>query len=1783
MRSLASPKLRPKIVAQAVAAAAAAWFLPAQAATLDINFDSDPTALFEATGGTPGPIWTPTDGNPSSGGYLTITDAVDSQSAFLIFKDADGGKIVTGFTFTADVRIGNDFGDANLRGADGFSISFARSSDPFLASQNTGQLAAGLPEAGTATGLAISFDAWSGNVLPDGPDREGVIVRLDNRTIGGVDLATRNGLCADQNSLQTGTNDLSGTTAPLCWQPIAVTLATDGKLTVSYKGRVILNAFQTGYVPSPGRLVFAGRTGSNNQIQHVDNIHLVTTLATAPVVSAVTAGLKSWSFQIFDNGTDNLVDPATVVVKSGATVLTPTVTKVDNTTTVTYSQATVYPASSTQTLTIDYKDTNGNVIPTVTRSFVVPAYAQVYSIGLNFGASEPLATGHLVDPNDGTVLAGLNQDDVAGVAAVAQGGWNNMVDLNDRAASGANGSLTGLSVFNKGNIDASTAAATYVEWHCPNTWTTTAAGTVHTENYNNFAAGADRILMTGYLDTANATTTRITITNLPAIYSTNGYEVWIYASGTVTLRGGGYRILTPEGIVLKNYKLGTTVAAAPSTYTEDLGVNHTDVGDYLRFPGLVARDIVIEATTENGLGNTGTPRAPVEAVQLVLGATALTAPVIGDVNFTPQKLFFTIADVPGVTVDPSSITVKLDTGSTNIPVTISKNGGITTVSYDIVADKHAFFTAAAHTLNISVNGGAAVAKTFTVAAFTTVDVRTSLPFNAADTTKPGYRLRVHGYDNASFLRGPGDRNQTIIIERALNNGFIDPSTGLPYDNRLVGLGEDAEGYLDFAGPININNASGDIGKWTDATKGRADVVLPGGVTGDNYEVEFVTYLKIPQGYYRFAVNSDDGFRASIAPGQDAAGGQILGQFNGGRGEGTPTFFDFAIPQDGVYPFRLTFWQGTGGQNIELWAQDILTAEQHLVGDFDTSGVLQAGSIGAYRAATNARPSIRRALPVQNWIGGYANDDIIIESRDDTNGISAVVIDPATVKLVINGTNQTTGVTVTKTDNITKLVRAGSLSNLLYSGVNTIQYIRSWTEGGTVVTYTNQYNINVAPYFGAVPPAYKVPIEQIDTSKPGFFAFVDQMDKAPTSGTQADGGRITGGGDGNRMPRPEQQLAGSEMNPVTGLRYPNIADKGPNGNWTYTFDIFNFRSPADGAAGVGLFTATAPALPLPGINTDAVMPGLPGAGFQEAGRDNSVMETITYLNLKKGVYVLGVNSDDGYVATVGADPHDTLGVMVGHAAFGRGNSGNLAGPTGTSPYTTLVALGANTGSTPFSLIVSEDGIYPMRILFWEGGGGVNAEFFMLNKDNGEVVLVNDLASADWVPAAYSGYTGPARPWTRFSVSPTPWENRIQQAGPDSLKIWGRTPSQINSNDIVNDSDSRRPFPNTPIGGVIANGASESVRILLDGADVTASADVSTSGTDKTITYKPGKGTNPLLASGSTHTASLVYANGTNSWTFRVQPYITVDATNRLDFSKVSAADRGFQVRAAQASDTSGLANTVAARETQLAGTPVDTFSIKGPGPRGEYFLTNGVINWSIARNKKTDGTTIGGAETGNFENSGLAFWPYGNIPDTAFPGVVPQGNNLQNFAEEIIGYLEFPTAGFYRFGANGDDGWRFQLNTNVNLTAANQNGVDVAPNNPNVPFSVDRGAGNQDIPFGFVIPAAGIYPMRVVYYQGGGGANFELFTYDDAVTGGKILVNDPNNPKAIKSYFRLIGAPTLSFAVSGNNLTLTWTAGATLQSTPAFSATTVWTDLGTSGSLTIPLPGPGDALFYRVKQ
>ncbi len=130
-----------------------------------------------------------------------------------------------------------------------------------------------------------------------------------------------------------------------------------------------------------------------------------------------------------------------------------------------------------------------------------------------------------------------------------------------------------------------------------------------------------------------------------------------------------------------------------------------------------------------------------------------------------------------------------------------------------------------------------------------------------------------------------------------------------------------------------------------------------------------------------------------------------------------------------------------------------------------------------------------------------------------------------------------------------------------------------------------------------------------------------------------------------------------------------------------------------------------------------------------------------------------------------------------------------------------------------------------------------------------------------------------------------------------------------------------------------------------------------------------------------------------------------------------------------------------------------------------------------------------------------------------------------------------------------------------------------------------GGSRNDNMFGFAVPAAGVYPLRLLWFHGTGDAYCEWFSIEP--NGSKSLLNDPGSPGALKT-FRARAAvplppnnPILHVGLNGNILTFTWTGmGLKLQSTPTLS-NPVWTDVinGENSPCTGQVSGP--CKFYRL--
>lgn len=337
-------------------------------------------------------------GNPASGGYLAITRSANSQYSQILFPDFDNGLVVKAFTFDCDLRLGNATGNDG-RPADGFSLNYARAGDPaveFLqanpgTSDSNNYAIPGAPEGGTRTGLSICFDTWSGNTWPSGEtDIEGIIVRVDNVTVVRYAMPTRNGACDDITSLQTGpynadaggdykANPLSPNYVGLCWTPLNVELSEAGELTVKFKGATLLDKAPTGYAPSAGRILLAGRTGGANQNNHIDNLVITTVPADKMIIGPPTGNAYGFQFTISDSG-QSVLNPSTLVLRYDGNTVTPTsVTKPAGSgiTTIVYTDTnTRLAAGSSHTLDVSAQDVPG---ATVTRNstYTIPDYVLV--------------------------------------------------------------------------------------------------------------------------------------------------------------------------------------------------------------------------------------------------------------------------------------------------------------------------------------------------------------------------------------------------------------------------------------------------------------------------------------------------------------------------------------------------------------------------------------------------------------------------------------------------------------------------------------------------------------------------------------------------------------------------------------------------------------------------------------------------------------------------------------------------------------------------------------------------------------------------------------------------------------------------------------------------------------------------------------------------------------------------------------------------------------------------------------------------------------------------------------------------------------------------------------------------------------------------------------------------------------------------------------------------------------------------------------------------------------
>jgi len=147
--------------------------------------------------------------------------------------------------------------------------------------------------------------------------------------------------------------------------------------------------------------------------------------------------------------------------------------------------------------------------------------------------------------------------------------------------------------------------------------------------------------------------------------------------------------------------------------------------------------------------------------------------------------------------------------------------------------------------------------------------------------------------------------------------------------------------------------------------------------------------------------------------------------------------------------------------------------------------------------------------------------------------------------------------------------------------------------------------------------------------------------------------------------------------------------------------------------------------------------------------------------------------------------------------------------------------------------------------------------------------------------------------------------------------------------------------------------------------------------------------------------------------------------------------------------------------------------------------------SVVSNRSYQSTVVTApASVINYLNTGDSSH-YGN--DQPFPGTII-GNDVENFVILATGMVSIPQTGYWTFGVNSDDGFELKLTRGTSTFTS----------------SYPPPRGPDDTLQAFNITETGLYNLRLIFYECGGGSELELF----AARGSYATFNS--------TYFRLVG-------------------------------------------------------------
>ncbi len=465
----------------------------------------------------------------------------------------------------------------------------------------------------------------------------------------------------------------------------------------------------------------------------------------------------------------------------------------------------------------------------------------------------------------------------------------------------------------------------------------------------------------------------------------------------------------------------------------------------------------------------------------------------------------------------------------------------------------------------------------------------------------------------------------------------------------------------------------------------------------------------------------------------------------------------------------------------------------------------------------------------------------------------------------------------------------------------------------------------------------------------------------------------------------------------------------------------------------------------------------------------------------------------------------------------------------------------------TLIANEAGWSGVRNYVTVGGGSVSAD-----KQSEPISLE---AGQDYYVEVVTGEGGggdnTAVAWS-FSADGFP-DPIVDGALPIPAEfLWGWQPA-FEGVSVINASPANGAsgvfIDNTGISFDLRDGIAEEVdpaTVVLRVNGQVVDASVEKEGDTTTVSFA---GADSNYATGATVNVSVSYSTTGGearnlTWSFQTENIQSLMYAAPLD----GAGDAGMTVKVRQ-----GLDDTGAARPTTIADAEAQIAEEWG---NIEFEADDVVVDY-INHNQDGDGSAAG---------------RFGDDIGMITAGLMSD-LNTDSITWEVITYIEFPTAGPVTMVVNSDDGFLVT------------HGEDPSISEDDLRLGLfDGGRGASDTVFRFIVPEPGIYPFRLLWFEGGGGANVEWFTVDGA--GVRHLINDPNDDAAFNAFVTAspiemvevitpVDAEITSVSVSGGNISIEYTG--TLQSAPSVNGP--WSNV--AGSSPYSEAVENGAKFFRA--